>query len=140
MIFIAVVIDELIGAVIDVSVDVLTELCIGVVVAAAIALEVFLTGPCVGDVWTGVWSETVLVLGCGLRLPCVWAGEVLPIDIDVTIATWAGVMVGVLIDLLTDTIVDSVTDIGVDMLAGVDAKVDPEFIERVSLADSLRCC
>ena len=70
-----------------------------------------------------------------------WAGKVLPINTDVMIATWADVMVGVLIDLLTDTIIDdSVTDIGVDVLADVDGKIDPEFIERISLADSSRCC
>ena len=106
----------------------LTELGIVVVFVAAIALEVFVTVPCVGDVRAGVWTGTA-------------------IDSDVTITTRVGVMVRVLIDLLTDKIIGFVTGIGVDVLAGVDtnmvaaAMVDLEFIiMRVSLEDALRFC
>ena len=101
-------------------------------VAAAIDLEFFMTVTSVGDVWAGVWTGTVLMLG-----------------IDVTIVTRVGVVVGVSVDLLEDTMIVFVADIGVDVLAGVNANMltaamaDIDFIDmRGPLDDSLffGCC
>ena len=115
------VIDGLVGGMIGVCVDMLTEL--DIVVAAAIALEVFVTPLCVGDVRAGVWTGTV-------------------IDMDLINAVRVDVVVRVLIDLVGFSAV-----IGVGVLADVDANTlasamtDLEFINMwASLEDSLRFC
>ena len=120
--------DRWVGGIIGVDADMLAELAIVMVAAAAIALEVFVTGSCVGDVWTCVSTGTA-------------------VDIDVTIVTRVGAVVGVLIDLLVDTMIVFVSRIGVDVLADVDtnmvaaAMTELEVIEaRVSLEDSLFFC
>ena len=113
---------------IGVGVDMLTEVNIGVVVAAAIASEVFATASCIGDVRAGVCAGTV-------------------IGIDVAFVTRANLAVGVLTDLLTDTTIGFVSSVRVDVLAGVDtnmvaaAMTDPEFIDTwVTLEYSFRFC
>lgn len=101
------VIDGVVGEVISIGVDMLTEL---VMVDTAIALEVFVTVSCVGDVRAGVWTGTA-------------------VNIDVTIVT------------RVDTRIGFVTGIGVEVLAGVGAKTDLEFLDvRGSLEDALRFC
>ena len=128
VLFADLVIAGLVGGIIGVDVDILNELYIVVVFVAAIALEVFVTVSCVGDVRAGVWTGTA-------------------IDSDATFVMRVGAMVGVLIDLLAVKIIGFVTRIGVDVLAGVDANMvaaamtDLEFFDtRVSLEDALRCC
>ena len=121
-------VDGLVGVMIGVGTDVFAEFGIVVVVSTAIALEIFVTISCAGDVRAGVSTGTA-------------------VDSDVTIATRDGaVVVVVLIDLLADTIICFVAGIGIDVSAGVDvttvaaAVADAEFTEtRVSLEDALRC-
>ena len=112
------VIDGLLGGMIGVGVGMLTEFGIVVVVAATIALNVFVTVSCVGDVRVGVWTGTA-------------------IDSDVTTVT----RVGMVVVLIADTITGFVSGIDVDVLAGVDATADLGFIDtRVSLEESLDFC
>ena len=107
--------DRLVGGIIGVDADMLAELAIVMVAAAAIALEVFVTGSCVGDVRVGVWTGTA-------------------IDSDVTFVTRVGAVVGSLTDLLAVTETGFVTGIGLTM-------TEREFIGTiVSLEDALRFC
>ena len=77
-----------------------------------VSLEVFVTTSCVADVWTGLWTITV-------------------IKIDVMFVMRVGAVVEV---LLADIAIGFLTDIGVTM-------TDREFIDtRESLEDALRCC
>ena len=101
-----VMVDGMISDMIGVGVDVLAEFNI------VVSLEVFVTTSCVADVWTGLWTITV-------------------IKIDVMFVMRVGAVVEV---LLADIAIGFLTDIGVTM-------TDREFIDtRESLEDALRCC
>ena len=101
-----VAVDGMISVMIGAGVDVLAEFDI------VVSLEVFVTTSCVADVWTGLWTITV-------------------IKIDVMFVMRVGAVVEV---LLADIAIGFLTDIGVTM-------TDREFIDtRESLEDALRCC
>ena len=62
---------------------------------------------------------------------------------DVRAGVWTGTAVNIDVTIFTriDTIIGFVTDIGVEVLAGVGAKTDLEFLDmRGSLEDALRFC
>ena len=94
-----VMISRLVVGMINVDVNMLSELNMVIVVVMVITLEVFLMLSCLVNVlWTGTG-----------------------INIGETIAMRVGVMVTVLIDLLTDTMVGIVNGIGVDVLTDVNS-------------------
>jgi hypothetical protein len=109
------VIDGVVGEVISIGVDMLTEL---VMVDTAIALEVFVTVSCVGDVRAGVWTGTV-------------------IGSDLTIVTRVGGVVVVLIDFLADTIICFVAGIGIDVSAKKSINTTTTPPTRVTIVRSL---